>query len=334
MSNSVVIEVMRGARVESRHRGSGAVVDADGGVVFSFGEIDEPVFPRSAVKALQALPLVESGAADKVGLTDAELALACASHGGEEGHAEGAARMLAKVGRDVGALECGAHWPGAEAASRALARAGREPSALHNNCSGKHAGFVCLACAMGEDPRGYVAADHPVQRVVKDALEQMTGAALAEDDRAVDGCSIPTYAIPLRRLAHGFARFGTGEGLGPQRRAAAERIRHAVAANPWMVGGSGTFDTDVMGLLGGRAFSKTGAEGVFCAALPEAGLGIAVKVDDGASRASQAIMGALLARFCPMPDDLRARLEPWVSPVLRNWNGIAVGRVRPAGPLG
>jgi L-asparaginase II len=333
MSNPVVVEVTRGPRVESRHRGAGAVVDADGEVVFSFGDIDWPVFPRSAVKAFQCLPLIESGAADKAGLTDAEIALACSSHGGEPGHATGSAAMLAKVGLDVAALECGAHWPGVEAAARALAREGREPTALHNNCSGKHAGFVCLACAGGHDPRGYVAAGHPVQKAVKAALEEMTGAALGEDVCGTDGCSIPTYAIPLRRLAHGFARFGCGEGLGPVRREAAERIRHAVATHPWMVGGTGKFDTEVMELLGGRAFIKTGAEGVYCAALPEAGLGIAVKVDDGATRASQAMMAALLARFCPMPEDLRASLDGRTSVVLRNWNAIDVGRIVPAGPL-
>jgi L-asparaginase II len=333
MSNPVVVEVTRGPRVESRHRGAAAVVDAEGEVVFSFGDIDWPVFPRSAVKAFQCLPLIESGAADRVGLTDAEIALACSSHGGESGHAAGAAAMLAKVGLDVSALECGAHWPSVEAAARALVREGREPSALHNNCSGKHAGFVCLACSGGEDPRGYVTPGHPVQKAIKAALEEMTGAPLGEDVCGTDGCSIPTYAIPLRRLAHGFARFGCGEGLGPLRRAAAERIRHAVAAHPWMVGGTGKFDTEVMELLGGRAFVKTGAEGVYCAALPEAGLGIALKVDDGGTRASQVMMAAVLARFCPMPEGMRETLEARTTPVLRNWNAIEVGRVIPAGPL-
>lgn len=333
MSNPIVVEVTRGSRVESAHRGAGAVVDAGGAVVFSFGDIDAPVFPRSAVKAFQALPLLESGAADRFGLTPEEIALAVASHGGEPRHAETAAAMLAKAGRDVTALECGTHWPLGEKSMRALARTGAEPSALHNNCSGKHAGFVCLSCAQGEDPRGYVGRDHLVQREVHAALEAMTGASLGEDVCGTDGCSIPTYAISTRRLAHGFARFGTGVGLGEKRQQAAARIRAAVAAHPFMVAGTDRFDTEVMTLLGERAFTKTGAEGVFCAALPEVGLGLAVKAEDGAKRAAEVMIAELIRRFCPMDDNQRTALARYVSPILKNWNGITVGAVRPAGPL-
>jgi L-asparaginase II len=282
MSNPVVVEVLRGDRVESVHRGAGAVVDADGRVALAFGDIDRPIYPRSAVKAIQALPLIESGAADRLGLDEAEIALACASHSGEPAHVALAKAMLAKSGRDAGALECGAHWPLEEKASRALARSGKSPSALHNNCSGKHAGFVCFACAEGSDPKGYVAPAHAVQRAVTAALADVMGVKLGPENRAVDGCSIPAYAIPLRALAFGFARFGTGQGLAPERARAAARLRAAVAAHPAVVAGQGRFDTEVMTLLGARVFTKTGAEGVFCAALPELGLGLAVKADDGA----------------------------------------------------
>lgn len=333
MSNPIVAEALRGPLVESRHTGAGAVVDAEGTVVFSFGDIDRPVFPRSAVKAFQALPLIESGAADKAGFTDAEIALAVASHGGEPRHAETAAGMLAKVGRDVGALECGAHWPLGEKAMRALAETGAAPSALHNNCSGKHSGFVCLACGEGWDARGYVGREHPVQQAVRDALSDMTGAPLGEDVCGTDGCSIPSYAISTRRMAHGFARFGSGHGLDPERRKAAERIRAAVAAHPFMVAGTDRFDTEVMTLLGARAFTKTGAEGVFCASLPEQGLGIAVKADDGAARASQVMVAALIARFLPLDEAQSAAFARFRTPILKNWNGIEVGSLRPAGPL-
>ena len=325
MANPIVVEVMRGARVELRHRGAGAVVDADGAVALAFGEIDEPVFPRSAVKALQSLPLVESGAADALRLSEAEIALACASHSGAPAHVETAAAMLAKAGLDAASLACGAHWPLGEDASRALARAGQTPSPLHNNCSGKHAGFLCLACASGWETRGYEQAAHPVQRAAKAAIEDVTGAALGEDVCATDGCSIPTYAVPLRALALGFARLATGVGLAPRRAAAARRIFAAVAANPAMVAGEGRFDTEVMRLFGPRVFVKTGAEGVYCAALPELGLGLAVKADDGATRAAQAMIAALIGRFLPLDEEDRARLGPFAAPVLRNWNGIAVG---------
>lgn len=331
MENPVLAEVTRGNTVESRHRGALIVVDADGGVVFSAGDVDRPVFPRSAVKAIQALPLFESGAADRYGLTEAEIALAVASHSGEPAHAETSLAMLRKAGRDAGCLECGAHWPMNEAAARAIARAGAEPSALNNNCSGKHAGFVCLACGLDEDPAGYVKADHAVQQAVRGALEGVTGAAHTSERMGTDGCSIPSYAVPLKALALGFARLGTGHGLGPERAKAAARIRKAVAAHPFMVAGTGRFDTRAMEQLRERAFIKTGAEGVYCGSLPELGYGIALKCDDGAGRAAEVVMAALIARFLPLNEAEASAFAPLRESVLKNWNGIEVGRVRAAG---
>jgi len=333
MANPAVVEATRGGRVESAHRGAGCVVDSDGRVVMTFGDVERAVYPRSAVKALQAMPLVESGAADRLRLSEKEIALACASHSGGDDHVATARAMLAKAGRDERVLECGVHWPLGEAEARALARSGQTPNALHNNCSGKHAGFICLACAIGVEPKGYVAPDHAVQREVAAAIEAATGARLSEDMRGVDGCAIPTYAIPLIALARGFARLGTGQGLSPARQKAAARIRAAVAAHPSTVAGKGRFDTEVMTLLGARAFTKSGAEGVFCAALPEAGLGLAVKADDGAGRAGQVMIAALIRRFGGFDGETAARLQPFISPRLLNWNGAEVGRLRPAGPL-
>jgi L-asparaginase II len=328
MDNPFLVEVTRGRLVESRHRGSVSVVDADGGIVLSLGDMDRRVFPRSAVKALQALPLIETGIADKYGLTDEEIALACASHSGEPEHARVAQSMLTKAGRDVSCLECGTHWPMGEAAARQLAADGKTPSALHNNCSGKHAGFVCLACGLGEDTRGYVSADHPVQQRVREAMEEITGACHTEEKSGIDGCSIPTYAIPLPSLAFGFARFGTGAGLSGEGRAAAERIRKAVARHPFMVAGTGRFDTKLMEILGERAFVKVGAEGVYCATFPELGYGIALKADDGHVRAAEAMMGALALRFLPLSDAERNAVSALAQPVFKNWNGIEVGRIQ------
>jgi L-asparaginase II len=333
MTNPVLIEVTRGGRVESRHRGAAIVVDAKGRRALALGGVEEAVFPRSAVKALQALPLVESGAADKYGLDAAEIALACASHSGEPIHAQTAAAMLAKARREPSCLECGVHWPLGESAARQLAREGRAPTALHNNCSGKHAGFVCLSCALGEDPTGYVAIDHRAQRETRRAMEEMTGVALDPAQAGIDGCSIPTYATPLDKLALAFAKLGTGEGLSRTRAQAAERIRKACARHPHMVAGEGRFDTVVMNALGERAFVKTGAEGVHCAALPELGLGIAIKCDDGAGRAADAAMAALIQRFLPLSTGERDALAPRATFTLKNWNGIEVGAVRAAPDL-
>ena len=329
----VLVEVTRGGRVESSHRGAAIVMDAKGGVVFTAGDVDLPIFPRSAVKALLALPMVETETAAHLGLTNAEIALACSSHSGEEDHVATATSMLAKAGRDLSCLECGTHWPSYDAAARALARAGQEPSALHNNCSGKHSGFICLACDRGDDPAGYVKPDHPTMKLITAALAEMTSTTLDQRNFAVDGCSIPTYAIPLRALALGFARFSTGQGLAADRAAATRRIRAAVAAQPRMVAGTNRFDTRVIAALGERVFVKGGAEGVHCGAIPELGLGFAVKCDDGAGRAADIVTAALIARLLPNNGQPDATIAAIANPTLTNWNGIEVGTLRPTATL-
>jgi L-asparaginase II len=330
MANPVLVEVARGGRVESLHRGAAAVVDGDGAIVFSLGDVSVPIYPRSAVKPLQALALIESGAADSLELEHEELALACASHGGEPDHIAGVARMLSRAGLDQAALQCGAHWPIHQPSSQALARAGGTPSALHNNCSGKHAGFLCASCAMGVDHRGYTAPGHPVQRAIKAAIEDLSGAAIGEDRGAIDGCSVPTWAQPLADLARAFARFGSGHGLLPKRAAAALRLRTACATKPWFVAGTGRLCTDLMTHFGERVLVKTGAEGVFCTALPEQGLGIAIKCDDGAGRAAEVVVAALISRFASLDDADHELLRRLMYPTVRNWNGIAVGLLRPS----
>src|SRR5262245_5464183 len=227
MTNPVLVEAIRGALIESRHRGAVAVVDAAGASLLAVGDIERPVYPRSAVKALQALVLVEAGVAERYDLADAELAVACASHGGEPGHVAAVTRMLARAGLAAEALECGAHWPLHQPSAQALARSGGTASALHNNCSGKHAGFACAACAMGVGHRGYIAPTHPVQREVHAVLEQMTGLRIDEASRGIDNCSVPTWTIPLTGLARAFAHFGTGHGLTSGRATAAARLRAA-----------------------------------------------------------------------------------------------------------
>jgi L-asparaginase II len=333
VDNPVIVEILRSGRVESRHRGALAVCDDQGKTLLALGDVARPVYPRSAVKALQALPLLESGIADRLELTAAEIALACASHSGEPIHCSTAMAMLHKCGHEPGDLECGIHWPLGEAAQRALAALGGQPTTLHNNCSGKHAGFLCLATGMGVPARHYVRADHPVQREITACLESMTEQRLDANRCGIDGCSIPTFAIPLTALAYGFAKLASGRGLSPSRAGAAERLRASVARHPDLVAGSGRFDTAVMSTLGVRAFTKTGAEGVFCAALPEQGLGIALKCDDGATRAAEVTMAQAIARFLPLSAAEAQALAPRLSPRLFNWNGIEVGRMRFAAAL-
>jgi L-asparaginase II len=240
--------------------------------------------------------------------------------------------MLRAAGRDADAPECGAHWPMHQTSGPALARAGGIALPVHNNCSGKHAGFLCASCALSVEPRGYVAPTHPVQREVKARLEGLAGLHIGDDQCAVDNCSVPTWALPLRALAFAFARFGTGQGLTPERAKAAARLRTACAAEPWHVAGTGRFCTSVMEHFGARVFVKTGAEGVFCGALPGQGLGIAVKCDDGAARAAEVAMAAVLARLLPCSGADRALLERLQRPAVRSWNGAPVGELRPTMP--
>ena len=328
MTNPVTVEVTRGLLVESRHRGAVAVVDGDGKLVFSVGDVEAVVFPRSSCKAMQALPLVESGAADAYGFGDKELALACASHNGEDEHVALAASMLARAGRAAEALECGAHWSTNQKTLIHQARTLDAPTALHNNCSGKHAGFICACCHRGLDPKGYVGYEHPLQVEIRAAMESLTGAVLGAESCGTDGCSIPTYAVPLRGLAHGFAKMATGIGLEPLRAKASRRLIEACMAEPFYVAGSGRACTALMRIAPGRIFVKTGAEGVFCAAIPEKGIAIALKCEDGTTRAAEAMVAATLARFFETEEKVHVALMAFATTSMRNWNGIHVGDVR------
>ncbi|MBB4007147.1 asparaginase [Allorhizobium taibaishanense] len=328
MTNPITVEVTRGNRVESRHRGMAVVVDGDGKVVFSAGDIEAATFPRSACKAMQALPLIESGAADAFGFGDKELALACSSHSGEDEHVVLAALMLARADTDSDALECGAHWSADQKTLIHQARTLQVPISLHNNCSGKHSGFVCTCVHTGYAVEGYVEYDHPLQRDIRAIMEGLTGAVLDADHCGTDGCSIPTYAVPLKGLAHGFAKMATGQGLEPVRAKASRRLIDACMAEPFYVAGTGRACTKMMEIAPAKIFAKTGAEGVFCAVLPEQGLSIAVKAEDGASRAAEAMICALLARYFEKDSAEQAGLLAMANKPMHNWNGRHVGDVR------
>ncbi|CDX45327.1 L-asparaginase II [Mesorhizobium sp. ORS 3359] len=334
MTNPVLVEVLRGTTVESAHRGAIAVFDADAKPVWELGDTARPVFPRSAVKAIQALPLVESGAAEAFGFGDRELALACASHSGEPAHVELARAMLSKAGLDKTALECGAHWPSSHEATVALARAGGSPNALHNNCSGKHSGFLCTCVHAGFAHSGYVKAGHALQGMVREAVQAVTGVAHDVDHCGTDGCSIPTYAVPLRSLACGFARMATGVGFEPVRARAAKRLLTACMAEPFLVSGTDGADVALMQAAPSRIFVKIGAEGVYCAALPQLGFGIALKCDDGAGRAGEVMIAAVLAKFLLYDVALTAELTELTRPAILSRMGAKVGALRPTAAFG
>ncbi|HZA02780.1 MAG TPA: asparaginase, partial [Hyphomicrobiaceae bacterium] len=326
-SNPVLIELTRGPVVESVHTGALALARPTGELLLALGDVGRPIFPRSAIKSLQCLPLIESGAADRFGFGDAEIALACASHTGTARHVHVATGMLERIGLTQGALACGVHPPQSTAAQKQLAIAGTEPSALHNNCSGKHAGMLATAVHLGEPIDNYWRPDHPVQLRVRETLEDFTGCSLAAEVRGIDGCSAPNWAIPLAALARAFACFVTGEGAGAKHRLSAQRIAEACWAKPKLVAGAGRLDTRVMRRWPGQAFTKTGAEGVYCGGLPDLGIGFALKVDDGAGRASEAVVLRLLEHLLPGAAELdQVR-------TLKNWRGLEVGERRASATL-
>lgn len=329
MANPVLVELSRGEWPESHHRGAIAIADGAGRLVWSIGDVERPIFARSALKMFQALPLVETGAAEAYGLGDAELALACASHSGEAAHVETVGRWLAQIGCDETCLACGAHMPTNEAASRALIVAGKSPTRLHNNCSGKHTGFLTVARHLGVEVEGYERPDHPVQRLALAAMAEMAGIAPASMRVAVDGCAAPAAAFPLAGLARAVANIADPSRLPPERATAARRLDAAVKAEPLMVAGTGRACTTIIRAAKGAASVKTGAEGVFVAALTDLGLGVALKVDDGAGRAAETLIAALLAELGIVPADDPAIVALAEAPVL-NTRGKVVGARRAA----
>lgn len=329
-ANPILVEQTRGTWVENRHRGAWVVSDAAGDVIASAGDVSRPVFPRSAIKSIQALAMVTSGSIDKFALTDEELALACASHHGEDVHVTGVTNFLSHVGLTPSDLECGAHQPNNSVAREALRAAGQSPSALHNNCSGKHSGMLSVARALGVPTAHYVDRDHPVQVKVREAIETVLGQGLTEDRCGTDGCSIPTWAAPLSAFAQGFAKIATGQGLPADLATAAHRIFGAATSHPLLVAGTGHFDTVVMEAFGGRVMQKGGAEGVQCGAIRDKGLGYALKIDDGNMNASIVTVATLLLWFADPDDKQRAVLETFATQTIKNVRGLDVGVVRVA----
>ncbi len=327
MTNPTLIEVTRGPLLESFHTGALAVVSATSGVLLSLGDTQRAIYPRSAIKSLQALPLIETGAADRYGFGDAEIALACASHTGTTAHTKVAEAMLSAVGLTESDLGCGRHPPLGAKAAKELWRAGGEPTQLHNNCSGKHAGMLATARHINLPIQDYWRANHPMQQRVLEILRQLSGLDLGPQVMGLDGCSLPNWAMPLQSMAEVFAKLVSGHGIEAQRTAAFQRIMRACWSEPDLVAGPGRVDSVVMAKLPGRVFLKTGAEGVYCGGFPELKVGFALKIDDGTTRASAGTAMAIVEHVVPEAVGLMHR------DVLKSWRGIEVGTIRTAPAL-
>ncbi len=327
--NPVIVEVTRGGMVESRHRGAISIMRSDGHAIASVGDVDRLIYPRSAIKPLQAIYLIESGAADAYALNNRHLALACASHNGESEHVETVRVWLNQIGLSESDLECGAHPPRRGKDRKRLILDGLDPGPAHNNCSGKHTGFLSSAKHMGLATHGYINKDHPVQGAVLDILATLGDTNFVDAPTGFDGCGIPVVGIGLEPLALAFARFAGRTTLPSDRARAAERIFDAMVEEPFMVAGTDRWCTRAIQAGAGAFVVKTGAEGVFCAAVPRAGVGIAIKIDDGAHRASESAMGAALASLPGLAHLFADKNADLISSPILNVAGRHVGEIRP-----
>lgn len=322
-----IIEVWRGDLVESRHHVHVAVVDGKGRLRAHAGDPSVIAFARSAIKPMQTVPIIEDGAADEFHFTDAEIALCCASHSGEPRHVAGVTTMLRKVGAAEEALACGPHAPMGRQAAKDLADKRIDPSRIHNNCSGKHTGMLALARKNGWPLTGYHLIDHPVQQRMLEEMARWTEMPADEFFTAVDGCGVITFAMPLQAMARAFANFAAAARRGD---AAPARIVQAMVRNPEYVAGTDRLCTELMRVARGRVFAKVGAEGVYCAGIPGAELGIALKVEDGATRASEPALIAVLKALAILSDDEVAELASFAEPDIENTRGERVGVLRAA----
>jgi L-asparaginase II len=312
-----------------------AVVDERGRLLARCGDPERPVYWRSAAKPFQVMPLLEMGGQARYGLHSGEIALMCASHGGEPAHTAMAARILGLGGFRIEDLQCGAHWPTCEQEAHRLAASGLAPTALHNNCSGKHAGMLLACRLIAADPSRYLELAQPLQRAILKRLAEQAGVPATSIATATDGCSLPTFRLPLSALARAYARLLAGSlpGEAPDRRRVRQTIVHAMTSEPWMVAGTGRFTSDFLTAGRGAWVGKEGAEGIYAVGIgagrskARRAIGIALKVEDGSSRARDAIVCAVLARLGLLTPTDRKRLKAHFEPTLRNVRGRKVGRI-------
>ena len=325
MTQSVPLaEVWRDPFLECTHRGHAVVCDDTGQIVHSWGDPEAVALPRSSCKMIQALPLIESGAAAAHGLSSEHLALACASHNGAASHTDRVNAWMAGIGKADEDFRCGSHEPGDTDARNALIRADKSPCQVHNNCSGKHAGFLTLGKHLAATP-DYIDPEHPVQRACLEAFERTTRET--SPGFAIDGCSAPNFACTIHGMARAMAHFASADAESPE-----GQLRHAMARHPDLVAGEGRACTRLMRAMNGKVAIKTGAEGYFVAILPERRMGVALKIEDGATRASECAMAQILVKLGVLDPNHPEALAYTNAPILNRRN-IATGHLRAAPSL-
>lgn len=323
------VEIWRGDRVESVVRADVAVVDSVGNVRYWFGNPYRETYWRSCAKPFQAMPLVESGAAARFSFTSQEIALVSGSHSGEERHVDMVAGLLRRIGLSVENLTCGTDWPESRSAREALLRGGLTSSALHNRCSGKHAGMLALAVALETDVAGYGAPTHPVQKTIAETVALMSGISRMRLATAPDGCGVPTFYLSLVRMAWAYALLVDPRGLSDSTAAAALMVSEAMRQHPDVVSGSGRLELRLAEASQGRLVLKSGAEGLFCVGIPDKGLGVAIKIEDGSNRAMGSVLSATLAESGVFDDAAVSSLRDVIIRDIPNCSGEVVGQMRP-----
>ncbi len=320
-----LVVATRGQLVESVHYGSVAVADATGRLLWHAGDTDFPVFTRSTLKPFQALPFVADGGPARFGFSPVQVALLCASHSGEARQVAAVGDMLARAGCRPADLRCGWHLPIFFTARGITPPADLVPDPLQHNCSGKHAGFLAWCRLHGASLADYLEPVHPLQQAIRQGLARLAGAGEVELVPGVDGCGAPNYALPLARLARLYARLAQPDAAGADAPALAT-LSAAMRAQPEMV--SGEFRDDLLLARAGPWLAKGGAEGVQALAVPERGIGIAIKIADGGTRALRVATAAVLAQLGLLPEKAGGALADWHSPEIRNHAGRITGRLQ------
>jgi L-asparaginase II len=330
MSIELFVEVTRNKTVESRHYGAALVCDHKGNLLESWGDVEQPIFPRSALKQMLAIDVIESGASDHFALSDAELTLACASHQGEPMHQNLVEAWLKRLGLSLNDLACGSALPDdTESAHRVLA-SGHHGCRSYHNCSGKHAAFLTTALHLGLPTKNYHHIEHPMQQRALGILSDLAEIDVRQFPMGIDGCGVPAPTMPLMQLGHAIARFAKPVDLKEQRAKAIYRLHSAIAQEPLFAAGHGTVVSDLCAVTKGAILAKTGAEGVLIAALPGPGLGIALKISDGSARPRSAALLAILNHLGVLSEAEKMQLREHMTPTVVNSRGQVVGEIRPA----
>ncbi len=330
MDSVRLAEVVRQELTESMHRGSVAVVDHQGNLLAYAGDPGMITYIRSAAKPIQAVTVLESGAAAHYGFTPEEIALLASSHSGEEGHIRVLMQILDKIGLSAGHLQCGTHLPFHREGAGALMAKGLKPTVFHCNCSGKHAGMLTLARFKHWSLEEYYLMEHPVQKLMLQTVADFTGLSAERIPLGVDGCGVPVFAVPLEKMALAYARLVQPAGFNERRKGACESVVTAMLAHPFIISGTGRLTTELMTAAEGKLVAKDGAEGVYCMGIPRLGWGIAVKIEDGHTRALGPVILHVLQELNILSREQLERLSAYAWSKLKNFRGETVGEIRPA----